>query len=120
MSNICLQCLYLPWIHDIVDNGNIYLLGRTSSRGSVHVYYSGEWHIVCYNRGWRSIESTAACKQLGYARALITTYVGRSVYDQSYMVSVRCSSGASSLYNCSISKCSSSFQLFVECTNSSE
>ena len=115
MSNICFHDNAYNYLHDIVDNGDIYLKGRISSRGRVHVYYNGEWYKVCY-RGWRSIESTAACKQLGYARALVTTKLSPSG-DQ---VSVHCSSGASSLYNCSISKCSDGYQTFVECANSSE
>ena len=114
-----MKLLICSYLHDSVGNGDIRLASSFLYGGLVEVYYSGQWRTACYS-GWDSIESIAVCKQLGYTGVQSTTSVYTSV-SSSNKVSVSCSTGASSLYTCSITRyCSSSNQPSVECTNSSE
>ena len=109
-----------------LSNGDVRLVGNSSYRGRVEVYYKGQWRTACYY-GWGENESAAVCKQLGYTRVLSTTGVSPSE-SSSDKVSVFCStSSASSLYACHIMNSTSlycswfnSYQPLVECTNSSK
>ena len=48
-----------------VSSGDLRLVGGTSSRGRLEIFYSGEWGTVCEDL-FSINEAESACRQLGF------------------------------------------------------
>ena len=57
-----------------LQNGEVRLVcGESKNKGTVQVYYDGQWGTICDTR-WGSSNANVVCRQLGYERALRLHY----------------------------------------------